>query len=102
MSISWLVAQAIVNGLVIGMLYLLMSIGFTLAFGVMRIVNFAHGQFYMAGAMVMYVCVAHLNIPFTAAIAVAAVAALVLGAGKEKHKRLMILASISLMAAPIA
>jgi branched-chain amino acid transport system permease protein len=84
MSMSWLVAQAVVNGLVVGMLYLLMAIGFTLAFGVMRIVNFAHGQFYMVGAVTAYVCCARFSIPFTAAIAIAAVVALVLGAVVER------------------
>lgn len=84
MSFSWLVAQAVVNGLVVGMLYLLMAIGFTLAFGVMRIVNFAHGQFYMVGAMTVFVCSARLALPFTVSIAIAAVVALLLGAVVER------------------
>lgn len=84
MSLQWLAAQAVVNGLVVGMLYLLMAIGFTLAFGVMRVVNFAHGQFYMVGAFTLYVCVAHLALPFVAAVAVAAVVALLLGVVVER------------------
>ena len=40
---SFLIAQSLINGVILGTLYLLMAIGFTLAFGVMRIVNFAHG-----------------------------------------------------------
>lgn len=47
---SFLIAQSLINGVILGTLYLLMAIGFTLAFGVMRIVNFAHGEFYMIGA----------------------------------------------------
>lgn len=38
------------NGLVIGLFYALMAIGLSLIFGVLRIVNFAHGEFYMLGA----------------------------------------------------
>ncbi len=79
MSLQWIAAQAVVNGLVIGMLYLLMAIGFTMAFGIMRIVNFAHGEFYMAGAFVLYVSVARLGLPFAAGVAIAFAAAVVLG-----------------------
>jgi branched-chain amino acid transport system permease protein len=39
-----------VNGLIIGSFYALMAIGLTLIFGLLRIVNFAHGEFYMIGA----------------------------------------------------
>src|SRR5579871_2653894 len=41
------VIQLIVSGLLIGSIYALMSIGLTLIFGVLRIVNFAHGEFLM-------------------------------------------------------
>ena len=39
-----------VNGLIIGLFYALMAIGLSLIFGILRIVNFAHGEFYMVGA----------------------------------------------------
>jgi branched-chain amino acid transport system permease protein len=38
------------NGLIIGVFYALMAIGLSLIFGILRIVNFAHGEFYMVGA----------------------------------------------------
>jgi branched-chain amino acid transport system permease protein len=79
MRFELLIAQVVVNGLVVGMLYLLMAIGFTLVFGIMRVVNFAHGQFYMVGAFVFYVCVARLGVPAIAAVAVAFVVAIGLG-----------------------
>jgi len=79
MSFEWIVAQAVLNGLVIGMLYLLMAIGFTLAFGVMRVVNFAHGEFYMIGALTLYVCVAYLGLPFAVGVVTAFAVALLLG-----------------------
>jgi branched-chain amino acid transport system permease protein len=43
------VAQAVVNGLLIGGVYALVSIGVTLIFGVVKIVNFAQGEFVMIG-----------------------------------------------------
>jgi branched-chain amino acid transport system permease protein len=39
-----------VNGLIIGLFYALMAIGLSLIFGILKIVNFAHGEFYMVGA----------------------------------------------------
>lgn len=42
--------QQLVNGLSIGLVYALMAIGFTLIFGVLNVVNFAHGEVYMLGA----------------------------------------------------
>jgi branched-chain amino acid transport system permease protein len=41
-----------VNGLIIGVFYALMAIGLSLIFGILKIVNFAHGEFYMVGAYV--------------------------------------------------
>lgn len=79
MDFQFLIGQAVVNGLIIGLLYLLMAIGFTLVFGVMRVVNFAHGEFYMLGAFGAYVFVTRLDLPFVAAIALVFVSALVFG-----------------------
>jgi branched-chain amino acid transport system permease protein len=39
-----------INGVVTGLFYALMAIGLTLIFGILRVVNFAHGEFYMIGA----------------------------------------------------
>lgn len=46
--------QALVNGVLMGGVYSLVSIGLTLIFGVVRIVNFAHGEFLMVGMYVTY------------------------------------------------
>lgn len=76
---SNLLAQALVNGLIIGLLYMLMAVGFTLVFGVMRVVNFAHGQFYMVGAFATYVLMSHWQMPFIVAMLGAFVVTAVLG-----------------------
>lgn len=46
--------QIFINGLTIGALYVMMALGFSLIFGILRIVNFAHGEFYMLGAFLVY------------------------------------------------
>jgi len=76
---SNLFAQALVNGVIIGLLYLLMAVGFTLVFGVMRIVNFAHGEFYMVGAFATYVLMAHWELPFLIALFGAFIVTMVFG-----------------------
>jgi branched-chain amino acid transport system permease protein len=47
---STVLLQQVVNGLSIGLVYALMAIGFTLIFGVLNVVNFAHGEVYTIGA----------------------------------------------------
>jgi branched-chain amino acid transport system permease protein len=49
-----ILAQAVVNGLLIGGVYALVSIGVTLIFGVVKIVNFAQGEFVMIGMYISY------------------------------------------------
>lgn len=56
----------LIGGLVLGALYSLISVGLNLQYGVMRILNVAHGEFLMLGAYVTYFCVTFLGLnPFT-------------------------------------
>lgn len=50
------VVQALINGLLIGGIYALVSIGVTLIFGVVKVVNFAQGEIVMAGMYISYFC----------------------------------------------
>jgi branched-chain amino acid transport system permease protein len=70
--------QQIVNGLALGSSYALVALGLTLVFGVLRIPNFPHGEFYMLGASFNYVLVG-LGVNFWVATALAAVAVVVVG-----------------------
>ena len=44
--------QQIINGLVIGSVYALVALGYTMVYGILGIINFAHGEVVMIGAMV--------------------------------------------------
>ncbi len=43
--------QQLINGLSIGAIYALIAVGYTMVYGVLRLINFAHGEVYMIGAM---------------------------------------------------
>src|SRR4029450_5407841 len=62
--------QHLVNGLVLGGTYALLGIGLTLIFGLMNVVNFAHGEFYTLGAYVSFAALAFAGIDFFAALLV--------------------------------
>ncbi len=70
-----------VNGLIVGVLYALMAVGLTLIFGILKVVNFAHGEFYMLGSYAYTLAAAVLGIsPWLAlpvALAVGAIVGLV-------------------------
>ena len=60
--------------LVVSSSYVLMALGMVLVFSIMGLLNFAHGQFYMMGAYVLYVVYRLLSINFLVSILVAAAA----------------------------
>jgi branched-chain amino acid transport system permease protein len=52
-------SQALLNGLVLGLIYVAIAVGLTIVFGTLRLVNFAHGAFYAIGAYVGLVVAQH-------------------------------------------
>jgi len=73
------VPQLIVNGIVLGSIYVLVALGLTLIFGIVDVVNFAHGEFYMVGAFLAFLVVNTLGVPYLPGIAVAALGAAAFG-----------------------
>lgn len=51
---SILSPQQIVNGLQLGAIYALIALGYTMVYGIVRLINFAHGDFFMVGAYAAY------------------------------------------------
>jgi branched-chain amino acid transport system permease protein len=70
-----MIAQQLLNGLVVGSVYALFALGFTLIFGVHHILNMAHGAVFMWGAFVGLFAVTRLDLPFPLAFVVAIVLA---------------------------
>src|SRR5512145_758230 len=82
MDVGFLLVQAL-NGLSFGALLFLVASGFTLIFGLLRIVNLAHGAFYLLGA---YIGLATLTVTgnFLLGILAGAFTVSVLGLGLER------------------
>jgi branched-chain amino acid transport system permease protein len=72
--------QHLVNAVVLGGTYALLGIGLTLIFGIMRVVNFTHGELYAFGAYVVYWLVTTAGVSFFLALPISIAAGLVLGA----------------------
>lgn len=64
-----LIFQILLNGLSLGALYALIAVGLTLVFGVLRIFNFAHGEFLMVGAFATWLLFGRTPLPFIVAAA---------------------------------
>lgn len=74
-----LLGQIIINGISLGAIYILIALGFTLLFGIMRVVNFAHGAFAMLGGYALYYLYGEWHVPYLAAVPAAALAVAALG-----------------------
>ena len=62
--------QSLVNGLASGWIYVLVAVGLTLVFGIMNIIQFAHGEVYMLGAFVSYFLTMRAGLSWWAALPV--------------------------------
>lgn len=58
----------LINGLVLGGIYALIAVGYTMVYGIIQLINFAHGEIFMLGAYFAFTFVAVLNVPFLLAI----------------------------------
>jgi len=78
------VAQASLNGLTLGVIYALGAVGLTLVYGILKLVNFAHGDFLTFGAYMAYMVNVTWGMPLFAGIFVAMAATAVLGLFLER------------------
>jgi branched-chain amino acid transport system permease protein len=75
--------QHVLNALMLGGTYALLGIGLTLIFGIMKVVNFTHGELYAFGAYMMYAFVMLTGVNFFVALGLAIALGALLGAGIE-------------------
>jgi branched-chain amino acid transport system permease protein len=72
--------QHVANAIILGGTYALLGVGLTLVFGIMKVVNFTHGELYTFGAYMVYLFVVPLGLDFFVAIALSIIMGIMLGA----------------------
>jgi branched-chain amino acid transport system permease protein len=76
--------QHLANALSLGSLYALIAIGYTMVYGILRLINFAHGDVFMLGAYLAFYTVATLVLPWWATFLVAVVLTVAFGVALER------------------
>ena len=72
-------AQQIINGVSLGSIYALIALGYTMIYGIIKLINFAHGDIYMVGAYIGYVATSKMGLPFVPALLIAMLGAAITG-----------------------
>ncbi|CDC12751.1 branched-chain amino acid ABC-type transport system permease component [Clostridium sp. CAG:413] len=76
--------QNCLTGISIGSIYALIAIGYTMVYGILRLINFAHGDIFMMAGYFMIICMTNLMIPWYISIIIVIVATVLLGVFTER------------------
>jgi len=76
--------QQMVNGISLGSIYALIALGYTMVYGIIKLINFAHGDVYMIGAYIGFAATTYANLGFIPALIISMIACAVLGIVIEK------------------
>lgn len=79
-----LLAQQLANGIALGSLYALIAIGYTMVYGILRLINFAHGDIFMMAAYFSIFSIVTFGLPWYVAVVVILAATIALGVIVEK------------------
>ncbi len=71
--------QQLVNGLSLGSIYALIALGYTMVYGIVKLINFAHGDVFMVGSFVGFYAITFLELSFLPALLLSMTACAVLG-----------------------
>ena len=71
--------QQLVNGLSLGSIYALMALGYTMVYGIIKLINFAHGEVYMTGAFIGYLLINRFQLGFLSSLILTMVLSALLG-----------------------
>ena len=69
----------LINGISLGSVYAIIALGYTMVYGIAKMLNFAHGDVIMVGAYVSYICSTNLGIPTVLSILISMAVCTVLG-----------------------
>lgn len=85
---EWL--QQLINGISLGSIYALIALGYTMVYGIIKLINFAHGEVFMIGAFIGYFCIAGWGLGLFPALIVAMTSCALIGVIIERiaYKRL--------------
>ena len=84
MSLINAILEQLLNGLRTGSIYALIALGYTMVYGIIRMINFAHGDIIMVGAYTLYVCVSLLHLHPILAVIITILVCALLGVVIEK------------------
>ena len=76
--------QQMVNGISLGSIYALIALGYTMVYGIIKLINFAHGDVYMIGAYIGFAATTYANLGFFPALIISMISCAVLGIVIEK------------------
>ena len=76
--------QQFINSLSLGSIYALIALGYTMVYGIIKLINFAHGEVYMVGAYVGYASMSFLKLGFFESLILAMIVCTVLGVVIER------------------
>ncbi len=76
--------QQLVNGITVGSVYALIALGYTMVYGILMFINFAHGEIYMAGGFIGWYLMTQLGVPFVIATPITVLIVACLGMTIEK------------------
>lgn len=76
--------QQVINGVSLGSIYALIALGYTMVYGIIKLINFAHGDIYMVGAYIGYGFIRNAGIGFVPALLISMIICAILGVIIEK------------------
>ncbi|MBP1044163.1 branched-chain amino acid ABC transporter permease [Vagococcus sp. BWB3-3] len=71
--------QQLINGLSLGSIYALIALGYTMVYGIIKLINFAHGEIYMLGAFIGYYLISKIGLPFLPALLLSMISCSIIG-----------------------
>jgi len=80
---TYLLQQAL-NALQLGSIYALIALGYTMVYGILRMINFAHGDLFMVGAFFSFMIATYLKLPFVPTLLLSMIGVGLLGVGIER------------------